>query len=178
MYRWFRYSENPLVRFLPLLIFSPMVIFVIMFYIIFQGRDMAYLFVPALVGVLAIQIGAYLIMRRAIRRVPDNLTRLYNISFEDATERLERGMTEAGVKFMRYSIEEYREMGLIEELSRIGYRSQEPTWIYQLDASRAAVLSRVQYPKGHCNLMLFPYEDEGIYLMDKVKEAADRALGP
>jgi hypothetical protein len=178
MYRWFRYSENPVVRFLPLMVFGPLVFIVIVVPIMFRGMGVEYFLVPVLVVVCVMHVVAYLFVKRAVERVPDNISRLYKASFEEASQRFEEAMDEAGIKYMRYSPEEYREMGLIEELTKIGYRSQEPTWIYQLDAGRAAVLRRAEYPKGHSNLMLFPYEEEGIHLMDKVKEVADAALGP
>jgi hypothetical protein len=178
MYRWRRFSENPMVKYLGLFVFSSVPIMAVFAFMLFRGTGIEWIILPALVLVLVVDVIAYLMIKRIFDKVPDNMNRLYKVSFDEATERLEGAMTEAGVKFMRYSKEEYPEAGLIEDLRGSPYSTHEPSWIYQLDGTRAVILSRVEYPRGHSSLTLLPYEDEGIYLMDKVKEVADRALGP
>ncbi|NIP35277.1 MAG: hypothetical protein GWN12_10055, partial [Thermoplasmata archaeon] len=62
--------------------------------------------------------------------------------------------------------------GTIETLKerRWGY---DPAWIYQLDSTRAVVLHETEYPKDNCCVVLYPYEDPGIHLMNKVRDVAD-----
>ncbi len=175
LHRWRRWSDNPLARFLPIFVFGSVPAMAVAAYFFFGGTDLEWLILPVIGLIVAVDAIAYFVLKRILERTPDNLSRFYAVSFAEAAERLEGAMTDSGIKFMRYTNEEYKLRGTIEGLKEKGW-GNDLAWIYQLDSTRAVILHETEYPKCHCCVVLYPYEEPGIHLMNKVRDVADAAL--